>query len=191
MRRARSPRAPLSGAFVASTLTLAVLAAGGVAACQGCHTPPVAGQVEAASNKPTVRLYVMSTVAGALEPCGCSKDQLGGLDHLAAYITSQAAAAPNSMALGAGPPLFMQPKLSPDASTQDTWKADAIALAAKDIGLFAWAPGANDWAAGAEALAKYRDQAGARLLACNLEAAALTTGTAVREIGGVKVGLVG
>ena len=93
-------------AIGASALALAVLAVGGVAACQGCHTPPVVGQIEAASSKPTVRLYVMSTVAGALEPCGCSKDQLGGLDHLAAYITNQAAAAPNSMALGAGPLLL-------------------------------------------------------------------------------------
>src|SRR6185295_10883100 len=101
-------------AISASALAFAVLAAGGLAACQGCHTPPVAGQVEAASGKPTLRLYVMSTVAGALEPCGCSKDQLGGIDHLAAYITSQAAAAPNSMALGAGPLLFMEQKLTAD-----------------------------------------------------------------------------
>src|SRR5678815_142109 len=104
-------------AIGASALALAVLAAGGLAACQGCHTPPVAGPIDAASGKPTVRLYVMSTVAGALEPCGCSKDQLGGLDHLAAYITSQAAAAPNSLTIAAGPLLFMEPKLTADEAT--------------------------------------------------------------------------
>src|SRR3954468_1927436 len=114
-----------------SALAFALLAAGGVAACQGCHTPAPADPTEAVSKNPTLRLYVMSTVAGALEPCGCSKDQLGGIDHLAAYVTSQAAAAPNSMALGAGPLLFMEQKLTADESTQDTWKADAIARAAK------------------------------------------------------------
>lgn len=174
-----------------SALAFAILAAGGVAACQGCHTPPAATQIDAASGKPTIRLYAMSTVAGALEPCGCSKDQLGGIDHLAAYIQSQAAAAPFHLAIGAGPLLFMESKLSGDQATQDTWKADAIALAAKDLGLVAWAPGANDWAAGADALGKFRDEAGAKLLAGNLDSPAITGGTVLREIGGVKVGIVG
>src|SRR5262245_27693892 len=134
-------------------LAFALLAAGGVAACQGCHTPPPSDQVEAASAKPTVRLYVMSTVAGALEPCGCSKDQLGGLNRLAAYIKSQTAAAPDSLVLGAGPMLFMEPTLKPDDATQASWKAETIARGGKDIGLAAWAPGQNDWAAGGDALA--------------------------------------
>jgi hypothetical protein len=174
-----------------SALAFALFAAGGVAACQGCHTPPPAAQPEASVNKPTVRLYVMSTVAGALEPCGCSKDQLGGLDHLASYVKAEAAAAPSSLVVGAGPLLFMEPALKPDDSTQAAWKAEAIALASKDIGLAAWTPGANDWAAGSDALGKYRDQAGAKLLAGNIEGAPISSGAFVREIGGIKVGVVG
>src|SRR6516162_9309748 len=93
-------------------LALVLLAAGGVAACQGCHgSPPPAGADHAAASKPTVRLYVTSTVAGALEPCGCTKDQLGGVDHLAAYVAGQAAVAPDHFLLGAGPLLFLDPKL--------------------------------------------------------------------------------
>ncbi|MEP7121508.1 MAG: hypothetical protein ABJE95_11380, partial [Byssovorax sp.] len=61
-----------------TALAFAILAAGGVAACEGCRTPPATnGTTGVAAGKPTLRLYVTSTIAGALEPCGCSKDQLG------------------------------------------------------------------------------------------------------------------
>jgi hypothetical protein len=175
-----------------TALAFTLLAAGGVAACQGCHGgPPPAGAdhtATAEAGKPTVRLYVVSTVAGALEPCGCSKDQLGGVDHLAAYVAGQAAAAPASVMLGAGPLLFLDPRLRSGDSTQDTWKADALAAAFKDMGLVAWAPGLNDWAGGKQQLAKCREASGAALLAGNL---AGMTGTLVREVSGVKLGIVG
>jgi Cytochrome c554 and c-prime len=176
----------------AAALALTLLAAGGVAACQGCHAPVPASEAggpgAGAPDRPTVRLYVASTIAGALEPCGCSKDQLGGVDHLAAYVASQAAAAPASLFVGAGPMLFLDPKLRAGDATQDEWKADAIAGAFKALRVAAWAPGANDWAAGADRLAKYRDDAGALLLAGNIPGLASTV---VREVGGVKVGVVG
>src|SRR5947207_123129 len=69
--------------------------------------------------EPTVRLYVMSTVAGALEPCGCTKDQLGGIDHAAAFIQAEAPHAPHSLVVGAGPMLFLDPKSEPSRATQD------------------------------------------------------------------------
>jgi 2',3'-cyclic-nucleotide 2'-phosphodiesterase (5'-nucleotidase family) len=177
-------RSPLNVAVLALTL----LAAGGVAACQGCHAPAPATDPPAASDRPTVRLYVASTIAGALEPCGCSKDQLGGVDHLAAYVAAQSSAAPASLFVGAGPMLFLDPKLRAGDATQDEWKADAIAGAFKALHLAGWAPGANDWAAGADRLAKYRDASGALLLAGNIPGLG---GAVVREVGGVKVGLVG
>src|SRR5258706_6581088 len=75
------------------------------ASCQKKAPVPTAPPTE-----PTVRLYVMSTVAGALEPCGCTKDQLGGIDHAAAFIRAETAHAPHSLVLGAGPMLFPDPK---------------------------------------------------------------------------------
>jgi hypothetical protein len=170
---------------------MALLAAAGVAACQGCQRPPPAPAVVDPAAKPTLRLYVLSTVAGALEPCGCTKDQLGGLDHLAAYLHGQRDEAPSRLVVGAGPMLFMEPEVKGDDATQDAWKAEAIAQAARDIGLTAWAPGANDWALGQEALGKYREQSGAVLLGKNLEGAAGVEGVTVRDVGGVKVGLIG
>jgi hypothetical protein len=178
-------------AVTSSALCLALVGALGLAACQGCRTPEAESAVAPAeSEQPTLRLFVTSTVAGALEPCGCSKDQLGGMDHLAAYVEAQRSAAKASLVVGAGPMLFADPKLEADKSTQSTWKAEAIAAGAKAIGLTAWAPGANDWAAGGEALAKYREQTGAALLAANLDGAGALPSKVV-EAGGVKVGLVG
>ncbi|AKT43995.1 multiheme c-type cytochrome [Chondromyces crocatus] len=186
----------MRGSKTSAVLVLAMAVAGGVAACQGCQStttsPP--SSADAANAKPTLRLYLVSTIAGAMEPCGCTKDQLGGVDHLAAYIDAHKADAPESLVLGAGPMLFMEPRLEPDAATQDEWKAEALAQAAQRIGLAAWAPGANDWAAGSKALAKYREMSGAALLAANLEGvpgSAGAAGTMVREVGGIKVGIVG
>ncbi|WP_438016181.1 multiheme c-type cytochrome [Sorangium sp. So ce315] len=170
---------------------LAIAAAAGVAACQGCKVPEtgaVSADADTTAVAPTVRLYVLSTVAGALEPCGCTKDQLGGIDHLAALIEGQRDEAPNRLVVGAGPLLFTDPEVKPERSSQDAWKAEAMALAAKEIGLAAWAPGENDWALGADALARYQEQAGAAALAGNLEG---TKGVVVRDVAGVKVGLVG
>jgi len=48
----------------------------------------------------------VSAPAGALEPCGCVKDMLGGVDHVAAYVKSQADDAPNSALFAAGPLFF-------------------------------------------------------------------------------------
>jgi hypothetical protein len=173
-----------------TALAFSLLAALGVAACQGCHgsPPPSTSPAAGGGGKPTVRLYVMSTVAGALEPCGCSKDQLGGVDHVAAYLASQAAAVPDRVVVGAGPMLFLDPKVRSGDSAQDTWKAGALAGAFKEIGLTAWAPGVNDWAAGAAELTKDREASGAALLAGNMTG---FEGVMVREVGGVKLGIVG
>ena len=48
-----------------------------------------------------MRLYLLSTIAGALEPCGCSKDQLGGISHLAAFLSAEREKVPGGLVLGA------------------------------------------------------------------------------------------
>lgn len=176
-------------------LLLSMTLGGGVAACQGCGTAvPDATTGDATAAQPTVRLYLVSTLAGAMEPCGCTKDQLGGVDHLAALVARDRGVAKGSLVIGAGPLLFMDPELGGDRATQTAWKADALASALKEIGLAGWAPGYNDWAAGAEALGKATAAAGAQLYASNLDGAPLAGGGAkasVREVAGVKVGIVG
>ena len=63
-------------------------------------------------NAPSVRLYLMSTLAGAMEPCGCRKDMLGGIDHAAALLAADAATAPRRLVLAAGPLFFQEPELA-------------------------------------------------------------------------------
>src|SRR5271155_3124576 len=86
-----------------------------LAACQGCRSTSGPGNahdtaIAAAAGSdtvPTVRLYLVSDLAGALEPCGCTKDQLGGLDHAASWMRVQRATAPNAALVSAGPLFFM------------------------------------------------------------------------------------
>jgi hypothetical protein len=139
---------------------------------------------------PTVRLYLVSSPAGALEPCGCVKDMLGGVDHLAAFVKSQSADAPHSALLGAGPLFFMNTTLASERQTQDAWKADALARSLGAAGLRAWAPGANDWAGGADMFAALSSAAQAVPLAANLEGPALQA-VRVFDLGGTKVGVAG
>jgi hypothetical protein len=131
---------------------------------------------------PTLRVYAISTLAGALEPCGCVKDMLGGVDHAAALVRSGKSAAGGSLVLGAGPIFFMDPELEAERRTQDIWKAEAIAASLKDVGAVAWAPGLNDWAAGAPELGRLAKTAGATGRAQSAR---------VVDAGGLKVGIAG
>ncbi len=156
-----------------------------MAGCK-CGSEPTS----ATPGSPSLRLYVMSSVAGALEPCGCVKDMLGGADHAAAYIASQAAAVPNALTVGAGPMLFMNARPDPARDAQAAFKADALADAYKALRLRAWAPGANDWLLGDASLRGLVDRSGATLLAANLKGPGLRASKVV-EISGIKVGFVG
>jgi hypothetical protein len=148
--------------------------------------------------EPSVRLYIVSTLAGAMEPCGCRKDMLGGIDHAAALLAAQAAQAPRRLLLGAGPLFFQEPELAAERREQDLWKAEALAASLADVKLAAWAPGANDFAAGPAELSRLTAQSGARMLGASPGAApaseapnATNANTALFEVGGYKVGVAG
>lgn len=185
----RAARFPSFRRFVA---TLAVLLTAGLgSACNGCRSTPQATSPAEAS-PPTLRLYVVSNLAGALEPCGCTQDQLGGMDRLAAFIANERKTAPRSLLVAAGPTAFMDPKLDETRATQDKWKAMAISASLGDLGLTAWVPGANDWAAGASELASLVEASRAKLVAANLSGdTAGAVATTLRDVDGIKVGIVG
>jgi hypothetical protein len=162
----------------------------GLAACEGCRstgagttTVPSAGP-GADGGPPTVRLYFVTDLAGALEPCGCTKDQLGGLDHFGAWVKHEQAHAPASLVASAGPLFFMDDELEGDRADQDRIKAQTIARVVHGLGFAAFAPGSNDSDDGAEGLTKLAEASGG--------GAVMADGKAVvREAGGVKVGFVG
>lgn len=154
----------------------------------GCRCRPAPSAVRP-EPKPSLRIAVVSSVAGAIEPCGCVEDMLGGIDHAGAYLQS-ASDAP-LLVVGAGPMLFMDPTLPVDRAQQDRWKAEALVGAFRDVGLHAWAPGLNDYALGAEELARLT-AGGPALLAANLGGATGgTQRTTTLSVGGLRVGLTG
>jgi 2',3'-cyclic-nucleotide 2'-phosphodiesterase (5'-nucleotidase family) len=185
-------------AALAVRLAALAVCALGVAACQGCKSSPSPPGAAAPAGPdvgpPTLRLYLLTDLAGALEPCGCTKDQLGGLDHFGAWIRQSRGAAPRAVVASAGPLFFMDPTLEGERADQDRAKAETIARVLHSLGLAAFAPGANDWADGSGGLAK---------LAAAAEASAVVparspalpsppfVSVAVRDQGALKVGFVG
>jgi hypothetical protein len=141
---------------------------------------------------PTLRIYVASSIAGALEPCGCRKDMLGGVDHAAALIARGQKDAPNSLLLAAGPTLFLNPDIDEAKRAQDAWKAESIAEALAEMGLVAFAPGANDFALGPSEFGSLAARTKAAALAANVHVNGAPLGTTrVVEEGGYKVGIAG
>lgn len=167
-----------------SHLALGAAVLAGLMACGSCKR--TADGPDPGSAPVTLRLVALSTLAGALEPCGCQKDMLGGIDH-AATLTSGS----SPLVVAAGPTFFMDPELSRNKRNQDLWKAEAIATSLADMKLAAWTPGHNDWAAGAEDFAALVKKAGAPVLGANLEAATKTQSVHVVEKDGFKVGIAG
>jgi hypothetical protein len=162
-------------------------------ACEGCRPPPgKVGGADSMANRAAARLYVVSDLAGALEPCGCVKDQLGGLDHFGALVTADKNAASGSAVLAAGPLFFMDMQLEGDRRAQEVAKAETLASGLKSLGLAAFAPGRNDWAAGDTALQKLTDGSGAALLGGNVTSAEVKPAPwVVRTIGELKLGIIG
>lgn len=176
-----------------------------LSACEGCR-PPSSGAADTNANgkgadegvSPTARLYVLSDLAGALEPCGCVKDQLGGMDHFGALVSGKTGEAADKVrpkgfaTVAVGPTFFLDMELSADKRAQEVTKAETIAASLKGLGLAAFAPGRNDWAAGADVLARLRDLSGAPALGANVTAEGVALGkSAVKDVGGLKIGFVG
>lgn len=180
-------------------LGLCLAGAATLAACER-RAQPATGEFAATAEAtlqtiPSLRLYLVSTLAGAMEPCGCRKDMLGGVDHAAALIKQGATEAPHGLVLAAGPLFFMEPEVNAANLTkdqQDRWKADAIANALAKWDLQAWSPGVNDFGRGPETLNSLKRTTGSSMLAANLASPGTEIqATRVVERGGVRVGLTG
>lgn len=180
--------------FMAALLAPAVLV---LSACEGCRNPSNGGSAEAPTadrkEPAAARLYFVSDLAGALEPCGCVKDQLGGMDHLGALVEREKASAKGQALFTVGPTFFMEMELGADKRSQEVAKAETIAASLKTLDLAAVAPGRNDWAAGAPALGDLaKTRGGAELVGANVQAAELPfVKSFVKKVGGLDIGIVG
>lgn len=188
--RARRPTAALYG--VIALAAVSGLSGAFAAGCTGTSgTGAATNDPVAAPAKPTLRLYLLNNVAGALEPCGCSKDQLGGASHFAAFITGEREKVKDSLLLGAGPLFFQDPTLTGDKTQQSKWKAEALADAAAKLPIAAWAPGNNDFAAGLPAFEGLAKTANTAFLSANVSGSSALAPSKLVDVAGIKVGLVG
>jgi hypothetical protein len=171
-----------------------------LSACDGCRpsTTPDGGTGEGGAASlggadiPRARLYLVSDLAGALEPCGCVKDQLGGMDHFGALVTGEKSKAPSYATLTAGPLFFMDMDVPAEKKSQEVKKAETIATSMKALKLAAFAPSRNGFLDGTATLGKLRDASGAALVAANLEAGALAPAKSkIVDVGGLKIGVIG
>ena len=86
-------------------LLFAILGCFFALACEGCRpsSTPGGDATSSPTEAPKARLYLVSDLAGALEPCGCVKDQLGGMDRFGALVAAEKDKAPAYATLSAGP----------------------------------------------------------------------------------------
>jgi hypothetical protein len=162
----------------------------------GCSRPAQGPPAELASRSKlsaSIRLLVTGDVAGIIEPCGCVKDQLGGLDRFASAVLNSRH--PNStLLLEAGSLLF--PLASDDANERDELllRAETLAQVMHSLGLLAWSPGKADCALGEPTLRELTKQLGATSMqscAASGDSTANRDRYLVAEIAGTKVGFFG
>jgi hypothetical protein len=161
-------------------------------ALSGCRESPRSKATPTTPPRPNLRVFVLGGAAGAVEPCGCVTNMLGGVDHAAALLQKGKSGAEGSLVLGAGPMFFQDPTLTAEGAVQARFKAETMAVSLRDLGLAAWAPGQNDWALGSDTFRALASSTGARPLAANLAAEAGTVSSSdVISVSGLSVGLVG
>ncbi|OQX70193.1 MAG: hypothetical protein B6A08_01590 [Sorangiineae bacterium NIC37A_2] len=163
---------------------------GSLAFASCCDYGKGASSVETAA-RPTLRIYALGAAAGAIEPCGCVEDMLGGVDHLAALLTDEKKVAPASLLLSAGPMFFSDPTVPEEQRAQAIMKAETMAEALGIMGLTAFAPGVNDFALGPQEFERFTRLAKSAPLAANHAGRQGIKAHSIVEAGGLKVGLVG
>lgn len=166
-----------------------------LAACGGCRSTTASQQPTAAAmgsnvGSPTARVILLTDVAGALEPCGCTKDQLGGIGHFGAWLKRQPVP---GLVAAAGPVFFMDSRLDPQKVDQDRAKAEAMARVFAQLHFVAFAPGTNDWTLGSEELRELARASGATVIVDPAVEAPPLALSVVRDFPGtpLRVGFVG
>ncbi len=154
----------------------------------GCRTKDGASSAKSA-NLATLRVYVFGGAAGAIEPCGCVKDMLGGIDHAAELVSSGKGAATESLVLAAGPMFFAEPRFAERDAMQARFKGEAMADSLGELGLSAWAPGVNDFAFGSAVFEELTARSKAKPLLANADSGLSRSELVAR--GAARIGLVG
>jgi len=204
--------------FIAAACVLGACFVGG-ASCSGnsghTETVPTLPAIQHAQlGTPDLRLLVLTDLKGYLEPCGCTRRPLGGIDRMAARVASLRADGVPTVMVGAGDLFFEAPHGAGSeregAETQEIWKAETLVQILDNMGMAAAVPGGLDLRFGAGTFADLDQRATFPLLASGVElqvpemsdaAVANDAGTATRTLalpahivvqaGGLRVGIFG
>ena len=160
------------------------------AACKSGHYAPISAGTPSSEAPPTARLVFVTDLAGVVEPCGCTRNQLGGISHFAAWVTRERSRMPAMVIASAGPQFFTDPRLEGDSADQARTKAVVLARLMRDLDWAAFAPAGGDLADGAEGLASLARLSGAAALRSE-DAVAPWATVSVRTVGALHVGFVG
>jgi hypothetical protein len=95
-----------------------------------------------------------------LEPCGCTRDQLGGIDRLATAATEARSEGIPTLFVSAGDLFFGRDDAAADPPVQDLWRAQALAEILRGLGLNAAGMGPHDLAHSRALLASFAHSGG-------------------------------
>jgi hypothetical protein len=170
---------------------LPLLALLGLAGCKNGHYAPISAGTPSIEASPTLRLVLVTDLAGVVEPCGCTRDQLGGIGHFAAWLSRERTRLAATVLASAGPQFFMDMRLSGDGADQARARATVIARLMHALDWAAFAPASSDWADGEGELTKLAELSGATALRADDAVDAPWATVSVREVGGLRIGFVG
>jgi len=165
-----------------------------LAACGNGEQRPPASQAPPRPSKPSLRLIALTDPSGYLEPCGCQKRPLGGIDKAAARIAQLGADGVPALVVAAGDLFFESegghgdaaPGLEKELRFQQDAQAEALADAFAQLGLVAAVTGAADAAHDPALPAKLAERGHFALLQPGAPSE-----RRVVERGGMRVGLFG
>lgn len=140
-------------------------------------------------------LAFSGNVAGIIDPCGCEENQLGGLSRRAHAVAQLRMENRNLVYVDYGNLLFPLEEVPPIEKDQKIAKARLLIKAAGEMGLGAYAPGPNDFAAGRDEALEVFSDAKFPVVSANLYAPDkgdwLFPRSAVINIAGLRLGVTG
>lgn len=149
---------------------------------------PAPAQTQAeARERPSLTLYFLTDLDGYLEPCGCQTRPLGGIDRVAQAVSSARGHAPTSLFVAAGDIFFEHPTVEDRMVFQERERAQTIARVLDSLNLAAYAPGPADFALGPDTWRALSSSLHATALAAN----AGMSRSIIREVSGLRVGIIG
>ncbi len=137
---------------------------------------------------------VLGDRRGEVEPCGCPKIQLGGVNRLISFQATQRKDLALRLVLESGNTFFEIPQLPPRRQELASAKAELIADAYRQMGVDVMVPGPRDLALGKEAFEKLAARAGLKAVAANWlkdDGSPVFAPYAIVEKAGVKIGVTG